>query len=154
MTLRSNGTSNWEVLNQPTSGATTEIKTVSGTLTSAQILQLFATPIEVLPATAGVIWMPLHVNIVLAAAGGIAYATNTTLQLMGNSLGGSSTNELNCLAHVGSSPSIRIPATAPGAAPFAAQYQVNTALSWKVKTGNPTTGDYDINYDIIYAEIR
>ena len=154
MTLRSNGTSNWEVLNQPTSGATTEIKTVSGTLTSAQILQLFATPIEVLPATAGVIWMPLHVNIVLLGAGGVAYAANTTLQLMGNSLGGSSTNELNCLTHVGSSPSIILPQTAPGAAPFAAQYQVNTALSWKVKTGNPTTGDYDINYDIIYAEIR
>tara|TARA_R110000824_G_scaffold72494_9_gene184975 strand:+ start:1404 stop:3365 length:1962 start_codon:yes stop_codon:yes gene_type:complete len=153
ITLRSNGTSNWEILSQDISGATTEIKTVSGTLTSAQILTMFATPIDVLPATAGVIWMPLHVNIILAAAGGIAYATNTTLQLMGNSLGGSSTNELNCLAHVGSSPSINLPETAPGAAPFAAQYQANTALSWKVKTGNPTAGDYDIFYDIIYATI-
>jgi hypothetical protein len=127
----------------------TAIQIASGTITGADLLTAFTTPIEVIPAIGGSRFVPFYVNIVPLAGSGTPFATNTTLQLICDGVGTiTPIAELDVLSLSGSNPSYTLPLVSPNVGDV--QYQQSQPIAFTVKTGNPTGGTFDINYTILY----
>lgn len=119
-------------------------------IASADVLTLNATPIEIVAAQGVGTYIEVLSSTVRIKYNSVAYATNTTLQLI-NSGAGAAQYELDCLAAtVDTGRKMgEITTTVVGKT----QLVDNTALMVQVSTGDPTAGDSDIELFIAYRVI-
>ena len=125
------------------------IKSASLTIASADVLTLNTTPIEIVAAQG----VGKYIEVISASVNidfnSVAYATNTTLQLINS---GSTVEQF---ASPTLDASIAQIANFSAATPSAAQVQLtaNTALNVSVKSGDPTAGDSDITVYVLYRVV-
>jgi hypothetical protein len=117
------------------------IKTASVIITSAQVLQLNTTPIEIVPAVTGVIHEVLSASVEIIY-NSIAYTTNTNLIIMNQ--GSGKMFEGDVLGFVASSIS--------NMTPFLAQMYENVPVLVSVETNDPAAGNSDILVRVTYRD--
>jgi hypothetical protein len=125
-------------------------KVLKTTITSAQILSLFDTPITVLDST-DPLTIKLPINIWIQRKAGDAYTLAAASFLLVNDIGGNVTGNLNPNPLTGSSVGF-----------FTSAYTItqnssgsdrNALYKLKASTGNPTGGTGDIDVYVTYIEI-
>lgn len=119
------------------------VLSVRVTIPTASVLTLFTTPFEIIPApAAGQVILPLRAVLFLVD-GSVDYTTNTNLFLAtetGTDVASFDIGDVNTTPQVNNG-------TAGGVV------KAGEALQAKVATGNPTTGDYDIELLVFYQLI-
>lgn len=117
---------------------------------AAQVLTLFTTPREVVTAPPASQYILAKDLIVTFTGGTLSYATNTDLRL-GPTGSVSSTTYTHKSDISNPFNPVYSPPVSSGTA--ASSIVAGTGLSVKIMTGNPTTGDYDVNVTVIYQKI-
>ncbi len=131
----------------PGSALPPKLNVASRLITSTQVLDLFDTPLEIVPAApSGFVHVPLR-GLVEFQGGSVDYATNTQLGigstsaiaqlLVGDISDRTYPNALTVVSGAGGSPSI-----------------AGDSLSVFVDTGNPTAGDSDILVTVWYNTLE
>lgn len=129
--------------------ATGEVTTVKVSLTSAEILDLFNTPKQLVAAQgSNTIILPLRV-LVYGHYGTATYATNTTLQFATGTL--FSTNFSSALGF--SADQLATYTLTTNAGTSTPTNSINAALMLTTTGGNPTTGDSTIDVYVTYTTI-
>ena len=115
-------------------------------LTDTQVLALFTTPIEVVPAApVGWIYLPMRGLIQFVAGGTVDYATNTDIVIRTTT--GSATSQ-TLVGDLSDRTDDNLMVPTPTGAP--APTFEGDGLSVAVLTGNPTAGDSDIRVTVWY----
>jgi hypothetical protein len=125
-------------------------KVLKTTITSAQILALFDTPITVLDST-DPLTIKLPINIWVQRKAGTAYTLAAASFLLVNDIGGNVTGNLNPNPLTGSS--IGFFTSAYTITQNSAGVDRNVLYKLKASTGNPTGGTGDIDVYVTYIEI-
>lgn len=122
------------------------LKEASLTIASADVLQLNSTPLQIVAAQGTGTVIEVVSAFVKIDFNSIAYATNTTLQLIN---AGSDVEQVSSTTLDASVAQI---ANFNQSTPAAAQTQIteNTALQVSVRSGDPTAGDSDITVHVTY----
>lgn len=119
------------------------VLSVRVTIPTASVLTLFTTPFEIIPApAAGQVILPLRAVLFLVD-GSVDYATNTSLLLATTT--GTSVCTFD-IQDVLTTPQVN----GTGLSPVV---KAGEALRASIETGNPTTGDYDIELLVFYQLI-
>ncbi len=114
-----------------------KFKTAFINLTSAQILALNATPLEVVPAPGASKYIKVHDAVTLMTFGVAAYATQTTLQLITDT---ADTEQASCTAVLAATASKNQQFIPQGTvAAGGSQLVENKGLKVRVPSANPTT---------------
>jgi hypothetical protein len=127
-------------------------KTAELTLTSAQILNLFSTPIDIIPAQGAGTQIIPSVGIIKYTHVGTPYATNVTLFALFNTVnhGGVLNNAVILTSTVSRIGYFTLFATGSSNP----QYVENTSLKIWVSVGNPTAGNGTMKIVIPYTVQR
>jgi hypothetical protein len=129
---------------------TNMIYSASLSITTAQVLQLNSTPLEIVAAPgAGKYIEVVSASALIETYGGTPYATNTDLQLINPTAGEyqaliqdilkSTTPRIRFFSQSGATGSTTLTSIIP-----------NTALQVNVASGNPTAGNSDIKIKVLY----
>lgn len=121
------------------------------TITTAQILVLNGTPLTIVAATGAGTAIEVISASALMTYNSIAYATNTSLQLINTGATASQMQNTACL--VGTVTKTTKFTSGTAAAAGETQILTNTALQVKVATGNPTAGNSDITVYVFYRVV-
>ncbi len=127
-----------------------KLKTIKTTITEAQILQLFTTPITVLDSS-NPLTIKLPLNIWIQRKPGTAYTLAVASFLLINDLGGSVTGNLN--PNPLGSNDIGFFTSAYTISQNYAGADRNVLYKLKASTGNPTGGTGDLDVYVTYIEI-
>tara|TARA_R100000963_G_C4640595_1_gene104248 strand:- start:121 stop:2064 length:1944 start_codon:yes stop_codon:yes gene_type:complete len=149
--LTSDGGTNWMVVDFAMPSPTEHI--FKGTLASAQIQALNATPVVVIPAVTGKLPVIKHVNLTLRAAAGAVLYNNVSLQLESTAILAAKEPmfSFDCLSYpVGvQTPNFSMPpSTASAAGPGTPGQYVGSQGVQFTATGATGAGDWDIDYFI------
>lgn len=131
----------------PGSALPPKLNVASRLITSSQVLDLFDTPLEIVPAApAGWVHIPMR-GLVEFEGGSVDYATNTSLYI-----GSTSALETLIVGDISDRTypnALTIP-TGGGGPPSVA----GDSLSVSVEVGNPTAGDSDIRVTVWYYTLE
>ncbi len=124
------------------------IKSATKTITSSEILSLNTTPIEVIAAPgSGKAIQVVGALAETASSVGSSYGTNTDLGLFSSGAGTEQALNTGILLASAAEKSIFSIVDSGIAAD-------NNAINAKVKTGDPTAGDFDVKITVLYTEIE
>lgn len=125
-------------------------KTLKTTITSAQILQLFTTPITILNSS-NPLTVAYPINVYIKRKAGTAYTLAATTFSVINDFGATMTSSLNANPLTGTQ--IGYIQSAISLSQNLSGGDKNTLYKLKANTGNPTLGTGDIDVYVTYVEI-
>lgn len=138
--------------NQGNSADGSGILTVKGTLSSAQILASYSTPITLLVPSGGGTFLDIHSITIQYEFGSIAYNWSV---VSGFKIGGATSfiGTVNNTLVSGIQNGFQKIQTVFAHSPINTYYVIGGPLLFISETGNPTTGDGEINYEIKYSNV-